>query len=205
MTPPPLDPLPQTKVTTAGKGEIYHWENLVGPFLVHKIFGSQTPLLSSRRVHTGPIAASSLRIHPPGRGGGGASPVWSSMLQLHPRQTVKEGSTGRSPRPPRAQKELAATESHTGLPSSGCASSGYHVVPGGFLTKLHCAVGHGVPGILLILRSSVSSSASARARKWEVMRNGGKWSIGGVPGRSLDAGVKLRRVPRTVLSGPQEP
>ena len=39
----PPKPPPQTKVTIVGKNEIYNKENLVGPFLVHKIFGSQTP------------------------------------------------------------------------------------------------------------------------------------------------------------------
>ena len=34
--PPPDPPPPQTKVTTVGTNEIYYWENLVGPFLVHK-------------------------------------------------------------------------------------------------------------------------------------------------------------------------
>ena len=38
----PPGPLPQTKVTTAGKNEIYERENLVGPFLVHTL-GSQNP------------------------------------------------------------------------------------------------------------------------------------------------------------------
>ena len=51
--PPPLDPLPhwkgqwavehlspsRPKVTISGKNEIYLWENLVGPFLVHKLLG----------------------------------------------------------------------------------------------------------------------------------------------------------------------
>ena len=33
----------QTKVTTVGKNEIYHWKNLVKPFLVHKLLGSKPP------------------------------------------------------------------------------------------------------------------------------------------------------------------
>ena len=42
----PLDTHPlHTKVTIVGKKEIYRWENVVGPFLVHKNFGSQTPAL----------------------------------------------------------------------------------------------------------------------------------------------------------------
>ena len=42
---PPLDPPPppQTKVTIAGKNEIYNRENLVGPFFGTQTFGSQTP------------------------------------------------------------------------------------------------------------------------------------------------------------------
>ena len=41
-TPPPL---PQTKVTIVVKKEIYHWENLVGPLLVHKFWDPEPPLL----------------------------------------------------------------------------------------------------------------------------------------------------------------
>ena len=37
-------PPSQTKVTIVGKNEIYDWENLVGPFLVHKLLGSRPPL-----------------------------------------------------------------------------------------------------------------------------------------------------------------
>ena len=34
MYPPPgPPPLPQTKVTIVGENKIYHWENVVGPFL----------------------------------------------------------------------------------------------------------------------------------------------------------------------------
>ena len=36
---PPWTPRLQTKVTIAGKNEIYRWENLIGPFLVHKLLG----------------------------------------------------------------------------------------------------------------------------------------------------------------------
>ena len=32
-----------------GKNEVYHWENLVGPFLVHKILGPRPPLPSSNK------------------------------------------------------------------------------------------------------------------------------------------------------------
>ena len=38
-SPPP----PPTKVTIVGENEICKRENLVGPFLVHKLFGPQTP------------------------------------------------------------------------------------------------------------------------------------------------------------------
>ena len=34
----------QTKVTIVGKNEIYHRENLVGPFLVHNLLGPKPPL-----------------------------------------------------------------------------------------------------------------------------------------------------------------
>ena len=36
-------PPPQTKVTIAGKNEIYNWENLVRPFLVHQVLGPKPP------------------------------------------------------------------------------------------------------------------------------------------------------------------
>ena len=36
---PPL----QTEVTIVGNNEIYRWENLVGPFLVHKLLGPRPP------------------------------------------------------------------------------------------------------------------------------------------------------------------
>ena len=36
-------PPPQTKVTIAGKNEIYKRENVVGPFLVHKLLGPNPP------------------------------------------------------------------------------------------------------------------------------------------------------------------
>ena len=43
--PPPLPPPPsQTKVTIVGKNEIYHWKNLVGPLLMHKLL-DPPPLL----------------------------------------------------------------------------------------------------------------------------------------------------------------
>ena len=47
VPPPPRTPSPplQTKVTTEGKNEIYDRENLVGPFLVHKILGPRPPPL----------------------------------------------------------------------------------------------------------------------------------------------------------------
>ena len=43
MTPNGPPPPPQTKVTIVGKSEIYRWENLVGPFLVHKLLGPRPP------------------------------------------------------------------------------------------------------------------------------------------------------------------
>ena len=39
----PLPPPPQTKGTIAGNNEIYNREHLVGPFLVHKLFGLKPP------------------------------------------------------------------------------------------------------------------------------------------------------------------
>ena len=41
--PLPGPPPPQTKVTIVGKNEIYNWENLIGPFLVHKLLGPRPP------------------------------------------------------------------------------------------------------------------------------------------------------------------
>ena len=38
-----VPPPPQTKVTIVGQNEIYRWENLVGPFLVHKLLGPRPP------------------------------------------------------------------------------------------------------------------------------------------------------------------
>ena len=40
---PPPKPPPQTKVTIAGKNEIYNWENQVRPFLVHQVLGPKPP------------------------------------------------------------------------------------------------------------------------------------------------------------------
>ena len=37
------DPPPPTKVSVVGKNGIYHKENLIGPFLVHKILGPRPP------------------------------------------------------------------------------------------------------------------------------------------------------------------
>ena len=42
VSPPPP---PETKVTIVGKNEICKMENLMGPFLVHKILGPRTPPL----------------------------------------------------------------------------------------------------------------------------------------------------------------
>ena len=36
-------PPPPTKGAIMGKNEIYRWENLVGPFLVHKLSGPKPP------------------------------------------------------------------------------------------------------------------------------------------------------------------
>ena len=36
-------PPPPTKVTIVGKNEVYHWENLVGPFVIHKLLGPRPP------------------------------------------------------------------------------------------------------------------------------------------------------------------
>ena len=40
-------PPPKTKVTFVGKNEIYNQENLIGPFLVHKLLGPRPPLAPS--------------------------------------------------------------------------------------------------------------------------------------------------------------
>ena len=37
------DVMAHTKGTIVGKNEIDRWENLVGPFLVHKFFGPRPP------------------------------------------------------------------------------------------------------------------------------------------------------------------
>ena len=45
LGPSPWTPLPfETKVTTVRKNKIHNWENLVGPFLVHKLLGPRLPL-----------------------------------------------------------------------------------------------------------------------------------------------------------------
>ena len=36
-------PPPETKVAIVGENDIYHWENLVEPFLGHKIMGPRPP------------------------------------------------------------------------------------------------------------------------------------------------------------------
>ena len=41
--PPPLRPCPQTKGTVVGDNDICRWESLVGPFLVHNLFGGPSP------------------------------------------------------------------------------------------------------------------------------------------------------------------
>ena len=60
---PPSPPL-QTKVTIVGKNEIYNQENLVGPFLVHKILGPSPPLPSPHFKHT-PALSPALASHEP--------------------------------------------------------------------------------------------------------------------------------------------
>ena len=44
--PPGPPPLPQTKVTIVGRSDIYKKENLIGPFLVHKLLGPPPPSFS---------------------------------------------------------------------------------------------------------------------------------------------------------------
>ena len=44
LDPPP----PQTKVTIVGKNEIYHWQNLVPPFLVHNFLGPRGRFRTAR-------------------------------------------------------------------------------------------------------------------------------------------------------------
>ena len=46
---------PQTKVTTVGKNEIYNRENLVGPFLVHKIWVPDPPPPSPQPQTQSPV------------------------------------------------------------------------------------------------------------------------------------------------------
>ena len=41
--PPPGPPPPSTKVTIAGNNKLYHRENLIGPFLVHRCLGPRPP------------------------------------------------------------------------------------------------------------------------------------------------------------------
>ena len=43
IEPKPLPPPPQTKGTIVGNIKIYNREHLVGPFLVHKLFGLKPP------------------------------------------------------------------------------------------------------------------------------------------------------------------
>ena len=43
MPPPPPGATPQIKVTIVGENKTYGWENLIGPFLVHKLLGPRTP------------------------------------------------------------------------------------------------------------------------------------------------------------------
>ena len=62
-SPPALDPPPptlQTKVTIVGKNESYHWENRVGPFLVHTLLGPRAPSLFSSKTSLPPTVGSSV-------------------------------------------------------------------------------------------------------------------------------------------------
>ena len=82
--PPPLDnpPPPQTKVTIAGRTEVYRWENLVGPFLVHKLLGPRPLPFSRGRENS--AAKKSGEIFPR-RNFGGTVPSFA---------TAAEGKTG---------------------------------------------------------------------------------------------------------------
>ena len=44
-------PPPETKVTIVGNNEIYKRENLVGPFLVHKLLGPRPPTPPLFKLH----------------------------------------------------------------------------------------------------------------------------------------------------------
>ena len=43
VLPPRTPPPPETKVSIVGKNEVYHWENLVGPFLLYNFLAPRTP------------------------------------------------------------------------------------------------------------------------------------------------------------------
>ena len=53
-------PPPQTKVTIVGRNETYNWENLVEPFLVHKLLGPKPPLPPPPPVKRRPVLPPSL-------------------------------------------------------------------------------------------------------------------------------------------------
>ena len=109
MRPPVPPPPPETKVTIVGKNKIYNRENLVGPFLVHKILGPSPPLphLLPRRGHLGIVPSGSTQaVALQGRGkkglrggrggclgpqkeGGGVWKMGSSVRALVQRQSVE--------------------------------------------------------------------------------------------------------------------
>ena len=62
--PPCHPPPPTTKVTIAGKNRIYHWENLVGPVLVHTLLPPPPP--PSLLIHPwlDPVSESSFSVRP---------------------------------------------------------------------------------------------------------------------------------------------
>ena len=53
IPPPPGTPPPKTKGTIVGKNETNHWENLVGPLLVHTLLGPPPPPPSSLLIIPG--------------------------------------------------------------------------------------------------------------------------------------------------------
>ena len=64
---PPPGPRPplQTKVTIAGKSKMYHWENLVRPFLGHKLLGPKPPFPPFSCFPAPPLPLSQPLLSPP--------------------------------------------------------------------------------------------------------------------------------------------